>query len=124
MSQLFQRGPSANVALLALAILQLSGCGSPEDRARGYYEHGVQLAEQHDYARAGLQLRNALRVKKDMLPAWRSLAQIRKAPRIGAALMQSLRAIADLDPSDLETRLKLGKLLLPGRVSRSSPQAR
>ncbi len=113
MSQLF-KWPSVNVALLALAVLQLSGCGSPESRARSYYEHGVQLAEQHDYARASIELRNAVRLKRDMLPAWRSLAQIEEATQAWGSLMQSLRAIADLDPSDLETRLKLGKLLLLG----------
>ena len=38
--------------------------GSPDDQARSYYEHGVKLAEQHDYAKAAIELRNALRLQK------------------------------------------------------------
>ena len=37
---------------------------------------GVKLAEQHDYAKAAIELRNALRLKNNMLPAWRRLAQV------------------------------------------------
>ena len=38
---------------------------SPEEEARSYYEHGVKLAEQHDYAKAAIELRNALRLKNE-----------------------------------------------------------
>src|SRR5438477_9063224 len=35
-------------ALLALAVLQLAGCGSIDDRAQGYYERGMKFLEQQD----------------------------------------------------------------------------
>jgi tetratricopeptide (TPR) repeat protein len=107
----------AVLGLFALAVFQLSERGSPEDRARSYYEHGVKLIEQHDYATAIIELRNALSLKNDMLPAWRSLAQIEETTQHWDGVIRSLQSIVSLDPKDIEARVKLAKLLaLGGRV--------
>ena len=44
------------LALLVLAALQVAGCGSPEDRAESYYEHGMKLFAAHDNAKAAIEL--------------------------------------------------------------------
>jgi tetratricopeptide (TPR) repeat protein len=106
--------PPAPVVLLAFGALMLAGCSSSEERAQGYYQHGKELVAKHDYARAGVELRNALRLKKDMLPAWRLLAQTQEDTKAWGALTDSLRSIVELDPADTESRLKLTKLLLLG----------
>ena len=72
------------VALVTLAVLGFVGATafwfsehrSPEKHAQNYYEHGVKLAEHGDPAKAVIELRNALRLNRNLLPAWRSLAQI------------------------------------------------
>jgi tetratricopeptide (TPR) repeat protein len=91
---------------------RLTDEGSPEQPARAYYERGEKLAQQHDYAKAAVELRNAVRLKREMLPAWRSLAQIEESSKQWNGLTESLRAVIDLDPGDTESRLKLAKLLL------------
>jgi cellulose synthase operon protein C len=91
---------------------RLANEGSPEDRARAYYQRGETLARQHDYARASIELRNAVSLDRGMLPAWRSLAQIEEARRQWNGLTDSLRAVVALDPKDAEARLKLARLLV------------
>src|SRR5262249_44032690 len=112
------RSIKASLALVAIAILALSIAsfygflkyGSPERRAQSYYEHGVRLADQSDYARAVLELRNALRLKSNLLPAWRKLAQVEETTQQWNGLAESLHSIVSLAPDDIEARLKLAKL--------------
>ena len=62
-------------AVAALAAFQLAGCSSPEARAQSYYESGMKFLAAHDDAKAAIEFRNAVNLKKDLLPAWRGLAQ-------------------------------------------------
>ena len=112
-------------ALLCLAFLGsagsaffwFSGHGSPKDQAQSYYERGVVLAKQHEYAKAAIELRNSLKLQNDKLEAWRALAEIDEATRHWDDLIRTLQSIVSLAPSDIETRIKLAKLLaLGGRV--------
>lgn len=108
---------AAVLGLFALAAILLVAHKSPETEASNYYERGVALAEQHDDAKAAIELRNALRLKNDMLPAWRRLAQVEETTQQWGGVIQSLQSIVSLDPSDIDTRIKLAKLLvLAGRV--------
>jgi cellulose synthase operon protein C len=104
--------PTIRGAFLLLTVLQIGGCGSPEDRAVSYYESGMKLFSAHENAKAALELRNAVRLKKDMIGAWKVLAEIDEASRNWPNLVGDLRAIMDLAPNDVSARLKLGKLLL------------
>jgi tetratricopeptide (TPR) repeat protein len=109
---------SANIrrGVLALAIIGLSACSSPEERAKSYYEHGVQLLAAHDNKRAEIEFRNAVKYNKNLLPAWQGLAQIEEQAHNGPGLIPVLSSIVELDPNDMTTRLKLGRLLLLGRA--------
>jgi tetratricopeptide (TPR) repeat protein len=113
MSKLFG-GYKATIqkALLVLAALQVAGCSSPEERAQKYYENGTKLYSEHESAKAAIEFRNAVRLKKDLPKAWKSLAQIDEASRNWSGLAADLRALVELDPKDTPARLKLGKLLL------------
>ena len=110
----FFRLPSANirVAVLALAVLQLSNCSSSEERAQSYYEHGKQLLAAKDYPRAQIEFRNAVKYNKNLLPAWQSLAQVDELTHDWKDLIPVLHGILELDPNDLTARIKLGRLLL------------
>jgi cellulose synthase operon protein C len=105
---------SANIRLAALAVvvIQLTGCSSPEDRAKSYYEHGIQLLAAHDTKRAEIEFRNAVKYNNKLLPAWQSLAQIEEQTHNWSALIPALRNIVELDPNDTAARIKLGRLLL------------
>src|SRR5215468_664263 len=102
----------AHRALALCAFLLLAGCGSAED----HYARGMKLIEQQDYVKAGLEFRNAVKLKKDFVPAWRELSQIEERNQNWEATAGILRTIVQLEPSDLETRLRLGRLMLLGNA--------
>ena len=102
------------LALLFIVALQVSGCGSSADRAQRYYEHGTKLLAAHDNQRAAIEFKNAVKIKKDLLPAWHGLAQIEELNHHWEGLIPILRTIVELDPKDVETKLKLARLALLG----------
>jgi tetratricopeptide (TPR) repeat protein len=96
-----------------LAVLLVSGCSSSEERAKNYYEHGKALVAEHDNARAAIEFKNALKLKKDLLPAWRSLAEVDELAGQRGELIPIFRTIVELDPNDNGAKFKLAKLLVP-----------
>ena len=121
MTRLYKwRFGKARFALLALGLLAFCALTaillwegrSPAEEAQKYYEHGAKLLEQRDYVKASIELRNAVRLKSDLLPAWHSLAQIDEATKNWPHLIARLQSIVSLDPSDTEARIKLARLLL------------
>jgi tetratricopeptide (TPR) repeat protein len=99
-------------SVLLLAVLQVAGCDSPDDRARSYYQHGMKLLSEHDNAKAAIELRNAVRLKRDLIGAWKALAEVDETSRNWPGLVTDMRTIVELTPNDVSARLKLGKLLL------------
>ena len=98
-------------ALLLLLVMQLAGCSSPEERAKSYYEHGLQFLAAHDNARAEIEFRNAVKYDKKLIPAWRSLAKVDEATRNWSELILALRNVVELNPNDIMARVKLSRLL-------------
>lgn len=101
-------------ALPVLLAVPLSACGSPEERAKAYYENGMQLLAKHESAQAMVQFKNAVEVKKDYADAWLALARIQEQNRNLAGEIPYLRQVAQLRPGDINTKLKLANLLLLG----------
>lgn len=97
-----------------LIMFVLAACGSAADRAQSHYERGMKLLAQQDYSRAALEFRNAVRFRKDFVEAWKGLSQIEERNRNWSALAATLRTIMELDAKDVESRLRLGKLLMLG----------
>jgi tetratricopeptide (TPR) repeat protein len=98
-------------ALLLSALLLVAGCGSPEDRAQSYYERGMKLLSQQDYVKASIEFKNALQLKKNLVGAWRGLAQIEEQNQNWESLRSILRTVVELDPKDVESSVKLGRLM-------------
>jgi len=101
--------------LLLLAMLLLAGCESKEERAQRYYEHGMQLLAQHDDAKAVIEFRNALQLNKTMIGAWRSLADIEERNKNWTSLSEIQRTVVELDPNDVNAKLRLARLLVLGK---------
>ena len=99
-------------APLVLVVLQIAGCSSPEDRAQSYYDQGMKLFSKHENAKAAIELRNAVRLKKNMIGAWKALAEIDEAARNWPGVVTDMREIVELAPNDVSARLKLARLLL------------
>jgi tetratricopeptide (TPR) repeat protein len=98
----------------AIPLLLLTACGSPEQRSQGYYDRGIALIEKKEDAAARVELLNAVKFKGDKVEAWRALAGIDDRTKSYQGLFQDLRRIVELDPHDIDARLKLGKMLLSG----------
>jgi len=102
----------AAICFAAVTSVGLAGCSSPETRAQTYYESGAKLLAEHNYAVAAIQFRNAVRLKADLLPAWRGLAEAEQAAHQLNGIVSVYQTILELDPKDDGTRLKLASLLL------------
>src|SRR5947209_2872026 len=106
--------PNFYRCLLLVAVLLVSACDSPEQRAQSYYDRGIALIEKNDDLAARLELLNAIKFKSDKIEAWRALAGINERTKAYPQLFDNLRRIVELDPNDIEARTKLGKMLLAG----------
>jgi cellulose synthase operon protein C len=104
----------ARVVLLLAGAALLSACSSSAERAEHYYEHGMQLLAGHEDQKAAIEFKNAIALKRDLIPAWRGLAQIAERDHRWGALVPILRTIVALDPKDSQTRLKLAQLMVLG----------
>jgi tetratricopeptide (TPR) repeat protein len=98
----------------AFPLLFLTACGTPEQRSQGYYDRGIALIEKKEDAAARVELLNAVKFKGDKIEAWRALAGIDDRTKAYQGLFQDLRRIVELDPQDIDARLRLGKMLLSG----------
>ncbi len=100
------------LSLPVLLVIPLSACGSPEERAKSYYEGGMQLLAKHNNSQAMVQFKNAVSIKKDYVDAWLALAKVQELNRNFAGEIPYLRQVAELKPNDIKTKLKLANLLL------------
>src|SRR5437588_7641162 len=97
---------------VVLSLGFLTGCQTPEERAQGYYENGMALIEKKDDLNARIQLTTALKFKSDKIEAWRALVGIEERLKGTRNLFQDLRRIVELDPKDIDSRIKLGRIML------------
>jgi len=106
-------GPVARGLLLALA-LGAAGCDSAEERLAKHYARGVELLEAEQFEKAALEFRNALKLDENHAPARLEIAKLYERDREFSAAVGNYRLVAELDPANLESRLKLGQILLLG----------
>ena len=115
MSKLFNRPRVLNSSVcFVLAALLLAGCSSKEERAQSYYAHATQLIAEHDDVKARIELRNALQLQDNMIAAWQALSQLEERNKNWSGVIGASRKIAELDPKDINSRLRLAHLALLG----------
>src|SRR5450631_2350204 len=88
--------------LYSLPLILLAGCGSPEQRAQGYYESGIELIAKKDDVAARVELLKAIKYKADRVDVWRALAGVDERTKAGPAVFQDLRRVVELDPNDID----------------------
>ena len=105
------------VPLLIVLPFVLLACSSAEERAQNYYTNAQKFVAAKDYPHAEIEYKNAIKTKKDFLPAYRGLAQIDEIQQHWQELYSALRTIIDLDPADTDTKIKLARLMLLGNAA-------
>ena len=96
--------PTSRLVML-LPVVLVAGCGSPEQRAQGYYESGMALIEKKDDLDARMELLKAVKYKSDKVEVWRALAGIDERTKANS-LFLDLRRIVELDPNDLDAQIE------------------
>lgn len=99
------------LAVASFAVL--AGCGSPEQRSQSSYESGMAMIAKKDDLNARMELLNAVKYKADRIDAWRALAGIDERTK-SPSLFGDLRRIVELDPKDIDARLKLVRIMIGG----------
>jgi tetratricopeptide (TPR) repeat protein len=99
------------LGLVALPLILLAGCGSPEQRSQDYFEKGMALLAKNDDLNARVALTTSLKFNSNRIEAWRALAGIDERTKANSSLFQDLRRIVELDPKDTNTRLRLARIM-------------
>jgi cellulose synthase operon protein C len=108
------RKSSASRASIFSVLLLLTGCGSPEQNAQKYYDNAMQFIAKHDDYNARVALHTSLSYKADRVEVWRALVGVEERVHNAPAVFQDLRRLVELDPKDLEARVKLARMMLAG----------
>jgi tetratricopeptide (TPR) repeat protein len=79
-----------------------------------YLDQGKKFLAAHDTNGASVQLRNAVKIKKDLVEAWESLAEIEETKQQWPSYVGIIRTILEISPGNVKDRLKLARILFLG----------
>lgn len=100
--------------LACLAFLIVVGCESPEEKVQSHYEDGLELFEEGNYVKAGLEYRNALQINGQYVPALYGMSLVEEKQGNLQGVRGFLIRVLDLDTKHLEANIRLGRLMLLG----------
>ncbi len=101
----------AGISSLALALM-LSACTSPQERAAEHLRRADALLAQGDDSKAAIEYRNAIQSNKNLAQAYYGLAAIDEKKGAWQEMYGYLNKTIELDPKNIEARIKLGTLMV------------
>jgi len=106
--------------LVCLSVFGLSACSSPKDKANSYYENGMKLFEDNEFAKANIEFRNALQIDRSMTKAIYAQALVAEKQSKHLQSFKLLNAVLLNDPKHIEALVKVGRLLLvAGKIDKA-----
>ncbi|WP_422039289.1 tetratricopeptide repeat protein [Roseibium sp.] len=98
--------------VLSAGVLFLAACSSSEEKAEAHYKRGLELVEQGELTKAGLEFRNAFKLKSDHVDALFAFGEIQERQRNIQAAFRIYNAVAEQAGDHVEARLKLAYMLM------------
>ena len=98
--------------VVAVPLVALAACSSPEQRAEAHYQSGNELVAKGEFVRAGLEFRNAIKYNEKLAAAWEGLALVEEKAGNIAGAMGALNRTLELDAKNVNAHVKLGTFLL------------
>lgn len=98
------------VALLCGALLFVTGCDTPEERALQHVASAQAFLEEENYVKAELEAKNALQIQQRNADASMVLAKVAESRGDYSEMAQYLREAIEAQPDLVPARLKLGTL--------------
>jgi tetratricopeptide (TPR) repeat protein len=111
---------SRSGGILAILLLALAGCSSPEDRAAEHLADARAHLEAKDYVKAKLEVRNALQVQPKNADANYLLATLLEREEDVRGTLAQLQLAIDNDKAHVEARTKLGLYYVAGRAQKEA----
>lgn len=102
----------ASGLLLAVLMLSLVGCSTPEEKAKAYVEKGNELLQEGSLEKAKIEFKNALQLKKTSVDAVYGLALIAEKEANWQQAYALLSEVVLKAPKNLQAQVKYGSLLL------------
>ena len=94
--------------LLLAAIFFLSGCSNPEKAKAEHVSRGEAYLKDSKFQEASLEFRNALQIDDKLAAAHWGMARSYEGLERWGEMLEELRKTRELDPNNLEARVKLG----------------
>lgn len=98
--------------VLSVGVLFLAACSSSEERAEAHYQRGLELVEEGELTKAGLEFRNAFKLKSDHVDALFAFGEIQERQGNPQAAFRIYNAVAEQASDHVPVRLKLAYMLL------------
>lgn len=107
--------------LVLIAAFILGACTTPEKAKAQHVARGQSLLKDKKFQEAVLEFRSALQIDEKLADAHWGLAQAYEGLQRYQEAFDEMRQTADLDPNNLDVRVKLGNFYLVG--AKQSPSA-
>lgn len=112
----FTTGASVRLALAA-AIVLLGGCGGPQARFATHMQRGQQYFAKSDFAKAGVEFRNALQIQPNNGAARLAAGEVAEKLEKYPQAVSFYQAAIDVDPDNVKARVNLSRLLMFGGLT-------
>ncbi len=96
----------------ALCMIFFLGCSSDQAKVENLIKEAQTYLEQKEYGKANIQLQNALELAPKSVEAHKLLVKICMAQKDIQKTFQTLLALEELDPDDMDTKLQVASIYM------------
>ena len=110
---------TALLSLLLIGVFSIAGCTNPEKAKANHLSKGEAYLKEGKFQEAALEFRNAVQLDESWAPGHWGLARAYEGLQRGQEAFDELKKTVQLDPNNLEARVKLGTIYIA--ASRGKP---